>query len=127
MVCKSGAWREGSTARISSDFRETAQETALPVRLAYRVSSFAQICSAMAAPSQNCQCENGPEGMAKVLAQFKSAATRQNASAEAITAAGVSRDATATANRLVRLGTLGRRVKRILTTMALIPNYQLLR
>lgn len=49
--------------------------------------------------SQNCQCEKGPEGMAKLAAQFRSAATRHNARADAIAATGVSRDANATAIR----------------------------
>ena len=79
-----------------------------------------QTCSTTAVPSQNCQYENGPDAMAKVPAQFRSAAMRHSPSADAITAPGVSIPATATASRwfLIRLLTFGPRWNRILTTMA---------
>jgi hypothetical protein len=79
-------------------------------------------CSAAAAPSHTCQWEKSPEGMAKLLAQFRSAAMRHNASTAAMAAAGVRSAATARAiRRLLRrfLATLEPLVNRILTRMAL--------
>ena len=80
-----------------------------------------QNCSAAAAPSHTCQCEKTPEGMAKALAQLRSAAIRHNPSAAAVAAAGVSNAATTRAMRrcLPRLAAMERLANRILTRMTM--------
>ncbi len=70
--------------RVSSESGRASR--ALP----YRRSAIAPPSSTAAPAIHTCQCEKKPFEMAKLDVQRKSAATRQNPSAQAITAAGVS-------------------------------------
>jgi len=65
------------------------EAAASPLR-AHRLSIRAANCNSAAAPSHDCQCEKSPDEIAKLLVQFRSAATPHSASAKAMAAAGVS-------------------------------------
>src|SRR5689334_2868439 len=103
---------------LSLGYQEVAAFPPRPQRFSTREHS----CSAAAAASHTCQWENRPEGMAKLLVTFKSAAIRHSASTDATSAAGLNSVARTRADFLFRsvrlLPSLGPFAKRIRTTMA---------